>query len=210
MSYRVYKIQNLVNGKIYIGLTSQPIQQRWLHHQLDAYSETKSNNPFYQDLLTEGANSFSIEIIEDELSKSNAEIVEQRWINNLRTTTNGYNISKGGPGKRLLNPLEAQELYEQGKNLREIADILQVGSDTVSDNLRKLGYTKEEMKLRQNRDKAKKVAKINKDTDEIIEIYYSVREAARQLGNENLNGHISACCREERKTASGYKWKFIE
>lgn len=209
-SYLVYKIVNIENKKTYVGITSQPIELRWLHHQIDAYDKKRQHLSFYQDILTYGANNFTIEILEKDLSKSESEDLEQKWIKALKSQENGYNVSLGGAGKRIVDPLVARKLFDEGKQMYEIANILGVTSATIGENLRKTGLTLEELKKRQNRDKAKAVSKIDKNTDEVLETYYSVREAARQLGNENLNGHISACCRGERKTTLGYKWQYVE
>ena len=51
---------------------------------------------------------------------------------------------------------------------------------------------------------AKQVSQIDKDTDEIIKIWNSAEDAAKELG---LNSsHIRSCARGERKTHGGYKW----
>lgn len=41
----------------------------------------------------------------------------------------------------------------------------------------------------------------------LIKVWKSVREIERQLGFSN--GHISACCRGIKKTASGFIWRYI-
>ena len=50
----------------------------------------------------------------------------------------------------------------------------------------------------------KKVAQINKNTNEIICIYESISEAARMLNLHNQL--ISQVCKGSRKTTGGYKW----
>lgn len=54
----------------------------------------------------------------------------------------------------------------------------------------------------------KKVAQINKDTDEIIAIFNSASEAGKALNKKN--SHITEVCNGIHKTAYGYKWKYIE
>lgn len=44
--------------------------------------------------------------------------------------------------------------------------------------------------------------------DITINVYYGISEANKQTGI-NLSS-ISACCRNKRKTAGGYKWKYYE
>lgn len=53
----------------------------------------------------------------------------------------------------------------------------------------------------------KRVAQINKDTDEIIAIFESASDAAKALNKKN--SHITEVCNGIHKTAYGYKWKYI-
>lgn len=55
---------------------------------------------------------------------------------------------------------------------------------------------------------SRKVAKINIETKEIIEIYPTIALAARE-NHCNPSG-ISQVCREKRKTCGGFSWKYID
>ena len=57
----------------------------------------------------------------------------------------------------------------------------------------------------------RKIAKINKDTDEVIKTYNSIIEAYKEL-NKPWNSLISKVCNGEkgRKTIYGFKWKYID
>lgn len=55
--------------------------------------------------------------------------------------------------------------------------------------------------------KHKAVAKLDKETGEILEIYPSVIEAGRQ---NNGNTHIKDVCHGKRKSTGGFGWKFLE
>jgi len=55
----------------------------------------------------------------------------------------------------------------------------------------------------------KKVACLDKDTEEVIAIYNSLAEAAKDK-NIKYTGNISNVCRGNTKTTGGYKWKYIE
>lgn len=54
----------------------------------------------------------------------------------------------------------------------------------------------------------RKVAKINKDTNEILEIYDSIALASRE--NNCDRSSISKVCKGTRNIAGGYKWKYID
>ena len=55
---------------------------------------------------------------------------------------------------------------------------------------------------------SKKVAKINIETNEIIEIYDTIALAARE--NNCDNSAISKVCRGLRNKCGGFKWQYIE
>ena len=63
-------------------------------------------------------------------------------------------------------------------------------------------------KISENHPNNKTVVQINPNTNEVVNTYYSVHEAARQT--EFNQSNISACCRGERKTHKGYKWIYLE
>lgn len=56
-----------------------------------------------------------------------------------------------------------------------------------------------------------KVQKINYYTDEVIEEFESISDAAESVGKDRKNGgsSISSVCNGKRKSAFGYKWKKI-
>ena len=53
----------------------------------------------------------------------------------------------------------------------------------------------------------KKILQISKDTNEIIQIFNSLTEAAKSLGNKSA-GCIGEVCSGKRKSAYGYIWKY--
>lgn len=57
----------------------------------------------------------------------------------------------------------------------------------------------------------RKVAKINKDTNEVIKIYNTITEAYKEL-NKSWSSLITKVCNGEkgRKTIYGFKWKYID
>ena len=57
--------------------------------------------------------------------------------------------------------------------------------------------------------KAKKVAMVDKNTNEIIKTFNSIIDATHFV-NKNSSGHIVNCCKGKLKTAYGYKWQYID
>lgn len=65
---------------------------------------------------------------------------------------------------------------------------------------------KSKLRGKQNTKTSKPCIQINKETNEIINEYPSVMEVERILGYKF--SCICRCCRGERKTAYGFKWKY--
>ncbi len=91
----VYRIRNTVNDKIYIGITCTGLAIRWSYHKTQA-RKGKSKNQLYQDIEVYGAEAFSIEVIEDGMSSSEAHEREVYWIDRLCSVApHGYNMDNG-------------------------------------------------------------------------------------------------------------------
>ena len=57
-------------------------------------------------------------------------------------------------------------------------------------------------------DLRKPIAKIDPNTEEVIEVFQSCSEAARSLGLKS-NSHIVEACKGKIKKAYGYKWRYV-
>ncbi len=92
----IYKIENLTNGKLYIGKTMD-MYSRWLTHL--KHVKRGTNRRLYDAMRKYGIENFAIEMIE-ECHLDSADDREQFWIAHLDTTDTekGYNMTKGGGG----------------------------------------------------------------------------------------------------------------
>ena len=75
------------------------------------------------------------------------------------------------------------------------------------------GKSKGKPKTQETKDKigkanSIKVVQLDKDTNELIKIWNSAKEAEREGGFANNN--INKCCRGKYKTHKGYKWMYYE
>jgi hypothetical protein len=99
MKFVIYKITNLINGKLYIGQTRNELKKRWLVHKTYAknckkYSKNR-NSYLYNSIQKYGIDNFKIELLDD--TAKNAEelsILEIFYINLFKTYNpkNGYNL----------------------------------------------------------------------------------------------------------------------
>lgn len=126
----IYKIENLINGKKYIG-QSVDVHARLLDHKRvneRPLSTVQHKYPLYRALKKYGLENFSYELIE-ECKKEELDDKEIYWIAYYHTyindpQCNGYNLTMGGAGNRQITQEEIDnfiELWEQGLSVGEIA-----------------------------------------------------------------------------------------
>lgn len=95
--YSVYRIINKVNGKSYIGITSRPINQRWLEHRsrVNCYERF---NKLYLAIRKYGEENFDVESIANSSSQDVIRELEKVYIQKYDSYENGYNCNLGGQG----------------------------------------------------------------------------------------------------------------
>ena len=206
MSY-IYKITNDINNKIYIGKTDFNIQKRWSEHCKDARQDRQEQRPLYNAIKKYGIEHFHIEEIE-ECSIELASDREKYWIEYYGSFKYGYNATIGGDGRSYVDVEIICSLWNEGYNITKIHNITGYDTSTISNHLTNYGISSPEKYKRGYAALNKTVAQIDKDTDEIIRVFSSTEEAKRQLKLKNC-GHISEVCHGRRKTAYGYKWKYL-
>ena len=109
--YSIYKITNLVNGKVYIGQTKGSIEKRWKEH----CRKNSFCSKLRRAIQKYGKNNFSIEQIDHAHNQEELDSKEIFWIKKYNSTEIGYNIAKGGhiTGKqRAVVCLETNKVYD--------------------------------------------------------------------------------------------------
>lgn len=92
----IYKITNIVNGKIYIGCTIHSLKRRFSEH-LYRCEKTDINTKLYNSIRKYGIESFKIELIE-ECDLNVIYETEKKYIELYDTFNNGLNSTFGGEG----------------------------------------------------------------------------------------------------------------
>lgn len=92
----IYKIQNLLDGTVYIG-QSKTISKRWQQHKKTAFNKEDHSYdlPLYRAIRKYGLDNFSFKIIENCLCE---ELNDKQiyWIKYYNSFFNGYNMTLGG------------------------------------------------------------------------------------------------------------------
>ena len=92
----IYKIENKVNGKVYVG-QSIDINARWKNH-ITLLNKGNHHNDYLQKSWNKyGENNFEFSIIEECLPEDRFKR-EKYWIDYYNTYEDGYNETRGGEG----------------------------------------------------------------------------------------------------------------
>lgn len=139
MKCGIYKITNKINGHAYIG-QSIDITTRWNHHK--NFNSSMSHYPLYQAFKKYGIDNFLFEIIE-ECSKEQLDEKEIYYIEYYNSYRDGYNQTTGGQEGNSNNCIKISKedieiIYDLlinnlGITQRQIAEMFNVGEDTISD-----------------------------------------------------------------------------
>lgn len=93
----IYKITNIKTSKIYIGLTSVSLRERWTNHKSNCKNPDKYTSALYCSMRKHGVENFSIEEIDRAETLEELNIKEKTYIKALNSLVpNGYNLDNGG------------------------------------------------------------------------------------------------------------------
>lgn len=99
----IYKIENKVNGKVYIG-QSKCIEYRWWRHKRDLNANEHENIYLQNSWNKNGETAFEFILIEECLEEELND-KEIYWIQQYDSYKNGYNLTLGGGGTKYIVPL---------------------------------------------------------------------------------------------------------
>ena len=115
MTCGIYKIENKINSKIYIG-QSVNIERRWKDHKSRIYTE---DSLLHREFQKYGIDNFLFSIVE-ECKKENLLDKEIFWIDYYDTYNNGYNETIGGYGIKCYGmKITKEQFFEIKKILKE-------------------------------------------------------------------------------------------
>ena len=182
-TYTVYRLENIVTKKNYIGMTSQEPKERWHKGYAGKMGDAINNYPF--DLCWKKYIEFQTPN-EEQALELESELM--KWYDSVE---NGYNISA----------YSSHSCKHSEDTKKKISD-----AKTGENNYWYGKHHSEETKkkIRENTP-SKPVLQFSKDGKFIAE-YPSAHEAERQTGCNNQN--ICACCKGTRKSTGGYIWKY--
>ena len=109
----IYKSTNKITGKIYIGQTTHTLDKRIKGHIKE--SKIESNRPFMLSINKYGEDNFEFETIDSANNLDELNNKEIYWINFYNSVSpNGYNVTGGGQGKKMISTKELSKIISEG------------------------------------------------------------------------------------------------
>lgn len=206
----IYKITNTQNNKIYIGKTTTCIQDRFSKH---VYESKNPNVKGYSFILHKafrkyGIDNFTIEEVE-EIDNSLLDSREIYWINIYNSMIpNGYNMTFGGEGSIKIDYALVYKLWDDGKSISQISKIVNHSISQIRHILLNYNNFSIEVNTQRTIDTTKKkVGQYDKNTNKLIKIHDSIKDAAAAVNVDR--SCISRCCAGKKKSSRGFIWRFV-
>lgn len=114
----IYKAENIIDGKMYIGQTIKTLEERKRRH----LSEAQSGKGFkFQEAIRYwGADKFRWTILEEVDTIQQLNEREKYWIEYYKSYKNGYNLTKGDSNP--MNFVESKQHHEEVMRSKEVRE----------------------------------------------------------------------------------------
>lgn len=224
----IYKIQCKIDNKVYIGYSSN-IKKRFYLHKLKLKNSNHENKYLQNAWKKHGEDAFLFIVIEEcplDMCIEREDYYVKQYKADHRKF--GYNLAITGVGNIGKMPKHITEKAIKTKRKKALERGYWFKPETIkkqADGRRGFKHTeeaKERIKVSSTgRKKSKEVIQKTIDAnnvsidqyslnDEYIRTFKSIIQALLFLGIDRKSGHISSCCKNKRKTAYGYKWKYSD
>lgn len=187
------------NGKVYIGITSLDVKDRW-----GGDGRKYNGQPIMEHAIKKyGWNNIKHEILLENLSKEEAGQKESEYIEKYHSYYKdplgpGYNMTKGGEGFVITDWDLFLKLYKEGKNFKEISQITGHSRNTISNAIHKSDPTIP-------KSPTKKINQFDLEGN-YIKTYNSCADAGREL--KVSASAICSVVRGTAKSAYNFQWRF--
>lgn len=192
--YVLYEHRNKVNGKRYIGISSN-LERRWRGNGCNY----KGSPLFYNAIKKHGWDTFSHRILMSGLSEEQANDLEIFYINKFKTNNKkfGYNIAPGGYNHPF-NPYK----YHTAEAKAKISKANK-GKKRTEEWKRQHSERMKGLLVGSKNGKSTPVRCINTG-----EVFGSQRQAAKAMGV--VQAKISRCCNGQANHTHGLRWEYVD
>lgn len=208
----IYKIENQITHKVYIGQTTKTDPyKRFKEHLAAAKSKTK-NTKLYQAMQKYGPDAFLFSPIE-QVDNDKLDEREIYWISSYKSYEKGYNMTPGGKTLKKPNYCKKSDgeiikcyLGEAKRNISEVCRLLEISEKTVTNRLRLYHISsrdRHEIAVAINKGRYTPIWQIDPKTYKVIKTWENATMAEKELGF-----HHKAIEAKKQKTSKGYYWSY--
>ena len=184
-NYYLYMVENTINDKKYIGITTTSLSDRFYAHKAAA-KKTTGTSKLYNAMNVLGDENFSIRLLRDD-AKSIDELLLQEVdaIKEYGTLNRGYNTSHGGSlGTTKPISIDSHSFESYG----QAAEFYGVASSKFNLRINRLGWSPEEAaELQQRGRRQRKTIRVILDEQQLE--FPSIQAAAKHFGIERSTVH---------------------
>lgn len=130
--WKIYRLTNLVTGKVYIGQTRSSIGVRMAGHRSDA--KKYRTYPIHNSIYKHGWKSFKVDVIFDNLpTQKMADLYEKEMIIGLNSIyPNGYNLSSGGNKYKAHESTRKKHSIRMKNRIRDKAKVTAIDKNGIT------------------------------------------------------------------------------
>ena len=198
----IYKIENTINGSVYIGKTIHTLEIRLKQHIRDAFNNNKKRTVLGRAIRKYGKDSFTIQVIVEGVPELFLNSFERYWIyyHNSYKGKSGYNSTEGGDGTAGLVPWnKGKENCYSPETLAKMREA-KIGSNTKPTNLKQLEQlAKERVGLKHQNAKPANIYEYG--TNKLIAENVALTKWCRENGYSQ--GSLAATATGQRKQCRG-------
>lgn len=171
----IYKIENQINHKVYIGQTIKSLNKRFSQHKNNYTKPYFSQIHLYRAFKKYGIENFSFEKIE-QVNDEDLDEREKYWIAYYNSYENGYNSTLGGRDTELYkwDYEQIKKLYDEYRSARKVAKIIGCDHSTIDNIINKMNWPRYSVSSQ----RLHRIVLIKEDTEYI---FSSLEEAANWL-----------------------------
>lgn len=210
----IYKVTNLIDGRVYVGSTKNSVVRKEMHFK-DSIIKMRREYPLYHDMIKFGKENFRFEMLE-ECNAEELGVKEAEYIKRYNSVETGYNtVSTQHPmhdtkfrkdNSKRLSEMNRKNWAKEDYRKRKSRE----SSELQKERLKDPAYLAEKSKqLKKYTDSIKKPIGQYDKQGNLIATYDGMREASRATGiNSNTISEVARGVKY-RKTAGGYVWKYL-
>jgi predicted GIY-YIG superfamily endonuclease len=211
----LYKVENKINGQVYIGATTNSLHQRKLDHEERA--NRNEENKFHKAISTYGADTFKWEQIDTAYNNDELAQKEKAYIIQYDSKIKGYNADAGGGIKKTVYQYSIKDgsLIQKFDCLENAANAINSSKQHISRACLSVNNTyggfywgyENKIPFKPNKDVRKKRVLFHNLKEQSVQQFNSVAEASKNTGISK--SCIARFCRGERKPPEDYEWRYL-